>query len=71
MPNQPSVADLGIVPIDKYPRDSKQKKELDKSLAKFLAQDMRPVFLITGEGFREFVKALNPKYEVSVLDYYQ
>lgn len=50
-----------IIPYDK---NSKKKKNLDQKLAMMIAKDFQPLSLVEDEGFRDFVKALNPKYEI-------
>ena len=41
-----------------------RQKVITEKLTKFLCQDMRPINLTQGDGFREFVKELNPLYKI-------
>lgn len=50
-----------IIPYDK---NSKKKKNLDQKLAMMIAKNFQPLSLVEDEGFRDFVKALNPRYEI-------
>lgn len=45
-----------------YGRDSERKKTLDKALAKLVIRDLQPLSLVENEGFRDFVKELDPRY---------
>lgn len=45
-------------------KNSKKKKELDQKLAMMIAKDFQPLSLVEDDGFREFTKALNPRYEI-------
>lgn len=40
------------------------KKKLDQSLLKLFVKDFQPFKIVEDSGFKEFVKALNPNYEV-------
>ena len=63
---QPQLTELGFTSgsTQRYSPSSTKKKNLDRQVALFIAKDMRPVNVIAGEGFRDLVKALDPKYEV-------
>ena len=45
-------------------RGGKRDKEITGALASFLARDMRPVALVEGEGFVDFMKAVEPTYDI-------
>ncbi|XP_050706851.1 zinc finger BED domain-containing protein 4-like [Eriocheir sinensis] len=45
-----------------YPAESAKKKHLDSHLLKMIAIDMQPISLVENEGFKEFVKVLDPRY---------
>ncbi len=51
----------------KYSPTSTKKKELDSKLALMIARDMRPVQMIQGAGFIDFVHTLDPRYQVSFI----
>ncbi|XP_050065221.1 E3 SUMO-protein ligase ZBED1-like [Aphis gossypii] len=48
----------------KLPLISKRNKELTKSLIKFIDKDLRPLSIVEGEGFREFLDLGIPEYTV-------
>lgn len=47
-----------------YDESSSRKKCLDKIFTKMIAVDMEPLRIGEHEGFKEFVKALDPKYRI-------
>ena len=47
-----------------YAPHSLKAKTINRGLAEFLVRDQRPISLIEGDGFRDFVKLLDPRYEV-------
>jgi hypothetical protein len=47
-----------------YTADSTKKKELDRELMKFIAQDMRPLSIVEGAGFRAFCSKMDPRYKL-------
>lgn len=47
-----------------YDKNSKKKKDLDKKLALMIAKDFQPLSIVEDEGFREFIKYLNPRYQL-------
>jgi hypothetical protein len=46
----------------KYPISSAKKKDLDVALARFIAEDLRPLQMLEGKGFQKFVAKLDPRY---------
>lgn len=48
----------------RYARNSIKKKERDEALSKFIAEDMRPMNIIEGRGFRQLIKVMDPKYRL-------
>jgi len=47
-----------------YPPNSAKKRNLDRALVKFIAQDMRPSNVIEGAGFRNLVSKLDHRYNL-------
>ena len=52
-----------------YPNNSSKKKAADQGLANFIAEDMRPVNLIRGQGFKKFMKIVDPRYQIPSRDH--
>ncbi|XP_076247447.1 E3 SUMO-protein ligase ZBED1-like [Calliopsis andreniformis] len=50
--------------MQKYPMDSKRSKEITHFLIKFVAEDVHPFSMVSTKAFINFVKSLNPKYEI-------
>lgn len=50
-----------VIPYDK---NNKKKKDLDQKLAMMIARDFQPLSLVEDEEFREFIHALNPRYNI-------
>jgi hypothetical protein len=48
----------------KYPISSTKKKALDEMCAAWIAQDMRPIAIVEGTGFRKFIESLDPRYQL-------
>ena len=48
--------------ISYYFQISHRKKSLDRAVAMIVAKDLRPASIVTGEGFKEFVKLAVPTY---------
>lgn len=48
----------------KYPTTSIRKKELDKEVALFIAQDLRPTSIVNGAGFKSFCLKMDPRYQL-------
>lgn len=42
----------------------KHKKKLDKLLLKLITEDFQPFSIVDDSGFKQFVNALNPSYEI-------
>jgi len=52
-------------PIDKvakYKSNSMKRIKLNEKLVKMISLDMRPISIVQGQGFREFVAELDPSY---------
>ncbi|RXN08539.1 zinc finger BED domain-containing 1-like protein [Labeo rohita] len=49
---------------DPYLPNSIPKKRLDNKLLKMMVKDMQPYNIVNDEGFREFVYALDPRYQL-------
>lgn len=47
-----------------YDKSSAKKQKLDSSLVWMLATDMQPAQVVDDQGFRRFVKDLDPRYEL-------
>ena len=68
--SQPKITDLAFVTEGAvYGPNSMKKKELDKRVAAFIAKDMRPISTVDGEGFRELIKCLDPRYQLPSRQY--
>ncbi|XP_053968277.1 E3 SUMO-protein ligase ZBED1-like [Anastrepha ludens] len=48
----------------KYEASSKRKRDLDSALLNFICSDLRPFYIVENEGFKQFVNALDPRYEL-------
>lgn len=46
-----------------YKHDSSNKKELDELIVRMMVEDLQPLSIVEGKGFR-LVHGLNPKYEL-------
>ncbi|XP_073730758.1 E3 SUMO-protein ligase ZBED1-like [Misgurnus anguillicaudatus] len=44
------------------PLPSAKQEEITQKLTEFICKDMRPISIVDGEGFQNFVRALNPRY---------
>lgn len=60
--NNTSIATYFKGPTAKLPLNSKRNKELTKGLIKFIVKDLRPLSLVEGEGFLEFLDLGIPEY---------
>ncbi|CAL9707411.1 unnamed protein product [Knipowitschia caucasica] len=47
-----------------YPLSAKKKGEITKSIVNFIAKDMRPLNIVEGDGFREMIKTLEPRFTI-------
>lgn len=47
-----------------YDSSSQRKKALDNALFKMIAMDLQPFSIVNDEGFKQFVKLLDPRYEL-------
>lgn len=47
-----------------YESGSERKENLDKALMAMIATDVQPFSIVEDKGFREFVKALDPRYKL-------
>ncbi|KAK1879672.1 Zinc finger BED domain containing protein 4 [Dissostichus eleginoides] len=54
------------------PITEKRKREITDAIEDFIAMDMRPIYIVEGEGFRKLMKKMEPGYTVpkrsSILD---
>ena len=50
---------------EKYKPGSGRKRLLDQHLLDLVATDMQPLSVVDNRGFRKFVNALDPKYEMA------
>ena len=48
--------------VEKYTVKSEKRKKLNRKLVRMIAMDMRPINIVTGTGFKEFVQELDPRY---------
>ncbi|KAL7403813.1 hypothetical protein ABVT39_005415 [Epinephelus coioides] len=51
-PDRPFTARLPLCPL------------LNKKLTAFICKDMRPVSIVEGDGFQEFIHEVNPRYPI-------
>jgi hypothetical protein len=63
LPKQPLITEHANVPT-KYALNSIKKKSLDNMVAIWIAQDMRPMHAVEGEGFKKLIQMLDPKYQL-------
>ena len=47
-----------------YDRNSQKCNDIDRSLARFVMDDIRPISIVEGHGFKNFVNALDPRYTI-------
>ena len=60
--NQPKIEEFITPSTVKYPNKSLKKKMIDKKVALFVAKDLRPPAIVEGEGFKELISELDPRY---------
>jgi hypothetical protein len=61
---QSLITDHTTKSLAKYSVNSIKKKELDRACALLIAQDMRPIRIVEGTGFRKLVTLLDPRYQL-------
>lgn len=54
----------------KYNPKSHRVQELNRAIARYIAKDMQPFHTVERQGFREFVHAFDPKYELPSRKYF-
>ena len=59
---QLTLESTGFSPKSKMPHGSKHAREITDKLVRFIMRDIRPLSVIEGKGFLEFVDVLNPQY---------
>lgn len=62
--NEEDSSEIQAKNVQKYSNNSTRKKMLDKKFTKMVAIDMQPLRLSDHEGLKEFVTALDAKYEM-------
>lgn len=63
--NQPSLVQFMNSPkpkVEKYKLNSERRQKLNRKLAEFISKDMRPINVIQGAGFKDFINELDPCY---------
>ena len=61
--DQPTIIESMFKPKNEvYKIDSLRRKKLNTALVKFLSTDIRPISIVKGEGFKEFIREIDPKY---------
>ena len=60
---QPTLTEV-IEKSKMYDPKSKRVRDLNDSVAHFLAQDMQPFYTVEKSGFKQMVKMLDPKYSL-------
>ena len=58
------LKDFAIKQVAKLPSGRKMANQLARSLVEFVAKDMRPLAIVESEGFKSFVAALDPTYQI-------
>lgn len=48
----------------KYPKDSQKQKMLTEKLTSMIVKDMQPFSVVENDGFRDFVNALDPRFNI-------
>ena len=48
--------------VNKYPMKSQKRQKLNDLLTKMIVDDLLPISIVERDGFREFVKELDPAY---------
>lgn len=48
----------------KMPHTSKRAREITRSIAAFIAKDLRPIAVVEGAGFRQLLDTIDPSYQV-------
>ena len=59
-----NIQGAGSFNFGAYKSDSERAKDLTRSVAKFLAKDMRPYSLVESPHFKELVGKLDPRYKI-------
>ncbi|XP_017488174.1 PREDICTED: zinc finger BED domain-containing protein 1-like, partial [Rhagoletis zephyria] len=59
-----STLDFFIKIAPRYDQNSSRKKEIDRALALMVCQDYQPFSIVNDEGFRNFVRVLDTRYEL-------
>jgi hypothetical protein len=68
-PEQPLITE-SFLRQTKYKKDSKQHKDITDKLTIVLAKQMLPFSLVDAKEFRNFVKVLDPRYEIPGRKYF-
>ena len=50
--------------IKKYPLKSKERKRFNRLLVRFIAKDLRPLYIVTKPGFRDLLFGFDPRYVI-------
>ena len=53
-----------------FSTDSKDHRRLTQVVMNYIVKDVVPVYTVDKEGFRDMVRALNPRYQLPHKDYY-
>lgn len=48
--------------VEKYKINSEKRKQLNRKLIAFISKDIRPLSITQGNGFKEFINELDPRY---------
>ena len=56
--------------LGQLPPNSERAQRITKSIAKFIAVDLRPYSVVENMGFREMVKTLEPRYKIPSLRFF-
>ncbi len=54
---------INLMDLMSLSENSVRRAKIDETLVKMLATDLQPATIVEDEGFRRFLKVLDPKYE--------
>ena len=61
---QATLDEIVQKPVTKLPPGSKHAQKITRTMAEFIARDMRPVALVEGKGFVKLIETLEPSYRI-------
>ena len=60
----PPVACSYVMPARKLLPGGNRAKAITRKIVEFIAQDMRPIAVVSGEGFQNMINCLEPSYQI-------